>query len=102
EVVGQLRQSEGSDSWMGKATRSLESASPTSLALVWRHLYECRHDSLREVLNKELVLSQNCLLKGEFAEGVRALLIDKDRQPRWRYATLDELDSAWIDDFFKP
>ena len=54
----------------------------------------------REVLDKELVLSTKCLTKGEFAEGIRALLIDKDQQPRWRYASLAEMDSAWIDDFF--
>ncbi len=102
EVISQLKDIPVDDSWMAKATRSLISASPVSFALVWRHLHDCRHDSLKQVLDKELVLSRNCLGKGEFAEGVRALLIDKDRQPRWRYATLDEIDSAWIDDFFKP
>ena len=31
-------------------------------------------------------LSVNCVLKGDFIEGVRALLIDKDKQPRWQDA----------------
>ncbi|MBW4935915.1 enoyl-CoA hydratase/isomerase family protein [Marinobacter sp. F4206] len=101
DVVNQLKELTGGDSWVAKATRSLASASPTSLALVWHHLHNCKQDSLREVLDKELVLSQKCLSKGEFAEGIRALLIDKDQQPRWRYASLAEMDSAWIDDFFK-
>jgi len=101
-VIRQLGELAGGEGWVAKATRSLANASPTSLALVWRHLQGCRHDSLREVLDKELVLSRNCLSKGEFAEGIRALLIDKDQQPRWHYASLAEMDSAWIDDFFKP
>lgn len=100
-VVRQLKEVSGTDGWLGKAVKLLSSASPTSLALFWRHLHGCKRDSLKEVLDKELVLSLKCLSKGEFAEGIRALLIDKDRQPRWRYATLDEIDSAWIDDFFK-
>ena len=101
DVVNQLKELAGGESWVAKATKSLASASPTSLALVWHHLRNCKHDSLKEVLDKELVLSQKCLSKGEFAEGIRALLIDKDQQPRWRYASLAEMDSNWIDDFFK-
>lgn len=99
-VVSQLNELSGGDSWVAKSTKSLASASPTSLALVWRHLHGCKHKSLKEVLDTELVMSQKCLGKGEFAEGIRALLIDKDQQPRWRYASLAEMDSAWIDDFF--
>ena len=99
-VVAQLSELSGGDGWVAKATKSLASASPTSLALVWRHLHGCKHKSLKEVLDTELVMSQKCLGKGEFAEGIRALLIDKDQQPRWRYASLAEMDSAWIDDFF--
>lgn len=101
QVVGQLAELAGRDDWLGKVTKGLSNASPTSLALVWRHLHSCRLDSLKEVLDKELVLSCNCLKKGEFAEGIRALLIDKDLQPRWRYASLAELDGQWIDDFFQ-
>ncbi len=100
QVVNQLTELGSREDWLGKVTKGLGNASPTSLALVWRHLHGCRHDSLKEVLDKELVLSCNCLKKGEFAEGIRALLIDKDLQPRWRYASLEEMDSDWIDDFF--
>lgn len=102
EVVGQLKDVSGNEGWVNRAVRSLAAASPTSLAVFWRHLHNSRHDSLKEVLDKELVLSQKCLEKGEFAEGIRALLIDKDKQPRWRYASLAEIDNTWIDDFFRP
>jgi len=37
---------------------------------------------------------------GEFAEGVRALLIDKDLKPRWHFPTLKSVDPEWIDRFF--
>jgi len=99
-IVAQLIALASGDGWLAKATRPLETASPTSLALCWQHLRNCRLDSLSEVFDKELMLSRNCLSKGEFAEGVRALLIDKDKQPRWRYASLAEMDSEWIDSFF--
>jgi enoyl-CoA hydratase/carnithine racemase len=102
DVVAQLTRISGSEGWLARSVKSLSSASPTSLAVFWRHIRNSRHDSLKEVLDKELVLSQKCLEKGEFAEGIRALLIDKDKQPRWRYASLAEIDNTWIDDFFRP
>lgn len=100
DMVARMQELAGGEGWLAKATRSLEAASPTSLALCWQHLRNCRLDSLSEVLAKELTLSRNCLSKGEFVEGVRALLIDKDKQPRWRYASLVEMDPEWIDSFF--
>ncbi|MBZ2167416.1 enoyl-CoA hydratase/isomerase family protein [Marinobacter sp. F4216] len=99
-VVGQLTELAGGEGWLAKSVRSLGNASPTSLALFWHHLERCRRDSLTEVLDKELVMSTKALKKGEFAEGIRALLIDKDQQPRWHYATLSEIDDAWLEDFF--
>lgn len=101
DMVAQMQELSEGDGWLAKSARALKAASPTSLALCWQHLRNCRLDSLREVLDKELILSRNCLIKGEFAEGVRALLIDKDKQPRWRYASLAEMDSEWIDSFFE-
>ena len=39
--------------------------------------------TLRECFEMEWVLAQNCVAKGDFKEGVRALLIDKDKLPSW-------------------
>ncbi len=100
DVVASIRAYTGDSRWLGKAAAALSSASPTSMAIIWRHLQVSRTASLAEVLNSERGLSVQCLRKGEFAEGIRALLIDKDQQPRWRYPSLEEMDPAWIDDFF--
>lgn len=100
DVVANIQAYAGDSRWVRKAAASLSSASPTSMAIIWRHLQVSRMASLAEVLANERVLSVQCLRKGEFAEGIRALLIDKDQQPRWRYPSLEEVDPTWIDDFF--
>jgi hypothetical protein len=41
-----------------------------------------------------------CASHGDFAEGIRALLIDKDKQPKWNPATLPEATEAWVEKFF--
>lgn len=102
QVVAQLVELGAREDWLGKSVRGLKAASPTSLALMWRHYHRSRLHSLETVLDHELVMSHHCLKKGEFAEGIRALLIDKDMQPRWRYASLNAVDDAWIDGFFSP
>ncbi|WP_323751162.1 enoyl-CoA hydratase/isomerase family protein [Marinobacter sp.] len=100
QVVAQLQELGRRDDWLGKTVKGVTKASPTALALTWRHYHRSKGDGLKQVLDNELVLSKNCLKKGEFAEGIRALLIDKDMQPRWRYASLAEMDSQWIEEFF--
>lgn len=100
QIVVQLKGVDGDSEWLQKAVRALPGASPTAQMLFWRHLTLARTMSLSEVFELELGLSLKCLSKGEFAEGIRALLIDKDQQPRWRYSSLNDIDPAWIDDFF--
>ncbi len=72
--------------------------SPISRAILWRQFWQARRQSLAEVFADELTLSVNCVLKGDFVEGVRALLIDKDKSPRWQTPQKGE---AWLDAFYR-
>lgn len=48
----------------------------------------------------EYHLGKQWFAKGDFIEGVRALIIDKDKNPQWQPATIEELDPAKIDELF--
>ncbi|WP_404367218.1 enoyl-CoA hydratase/isomerase family protein [Marinobacter sp.] len=100
EVVDNISRFVNTDPWLTTAARTLVSGSPTSLAILWRHFHESRLKSLSEVLASERAISLKSLEKGEFAEGIRALLIDKDKQPRWQYPDLASVDPVWVDEFF--
>lgn len=100
EVVDNLAAYAGDDEWLQKGLKTVAGASPTSLTLHWRHFHRSARDSLEQVFDNELQMSLKCLTMGEFAEGVRALLIDKDLKPRWRFSSLDQVDAEWIDQFF--
>ena len=67
-----------------QAQEICRTGSPISRAILWRQYWQARRQSLAEVFADELTLSVNCVLKGDFVEGVRALLIDKDKDPRWQ------------------
>ena len=71
--------------WAAKAATALRSASPLSLALTRHLLNEARAaPGVDRALERELGAVRHCLLAGDFLEGVRAAIIDKDRQPQWQ------------------
>ena len=65
-------------------------------------LRRTRDLSLAEVFRLEYQLSVGCCTQHDFAEGVRALLIDKDRTPKWQPATLQGVTPTLIAEHFKP
>ncbi|MCL1961478.1 MAG: enoyl-CoA hydratase/isomerase family protein [Desulfovibrionaceae bacterium] len=90
------------DPWLAQAGATFAGGSPTSAALALEMQRRCRHASLADALRLEYQASVGCCAHADFAEGVRALLIDKDKAPRWQPATLVELTPAWIDAHLKP
>lgn len=101
EVVERITGYQGDDVWMQRAAKSLVTGSPTSAALSWAISKRARHMSLAEVFRMELNLAVQCCAHPDFREGVRALLIDKDNQPKWTPATLAELTPEWVEAHFR-
>ena len=73
------------DRWLAANRQRLADGCPLSAHLVWRMLERHAHTSLADAFRDELVLSVQCCRHGDFVEGVRALLIDKDKSPRWSH-----------------
>ncbi|TGG91158.1 enoyl-CoA hydratase/isomerase family protein [Natronospirillum operosum] len=90
------------DPWLQQAAANLRQGSPTAAHVINHQLQRARHWSLAEVFRAELELAVNCCRLGEFQEGVRALLIDKDKQPRWRYPDVESVEQQFVDAHFEP
>jgi hypothetical protein len=78
----------------------LAAGSPGSARLTYTLLKRVKHLSLADAYRTEWVAGLMCASHGDFAEGIRALLIDKDKQPRWNPATLNEATETWVEKFF--
>lgn len=89
------------DRWLSKAAQGLAHGSPLAALWIARQLHETRHASLAEVFQAEIQLGTNIMRHPEFAEGVRALLVDKDRQPNWQFKSPEEVPVAVLDSFFQ-
>ena len=90
------------DPWLATAGNTFAHGAPSSARLSWELWQRTRHMSLAEVFRVEYLVSVACTSKADFAEGVRALLIDKDRKPRWRHAEMGEISADEIADHFRP
>ncbi|MEH3054231.1 MAG: enoyl-CoA hydratase/isomerase family protein [Patulibacter minatonensis] len=56
--------------------------------------------NLEAALEQEFATSCAFLRAADFAEGIRAQVIDKDRSPRWDPPTLPQVDAASVGRFF--
>jgi enoyl-CoA hydratase/carnithine racemase len=89
------------DEWWQAPARSLAQGSPTAASVTWEYMRRSRLLSIAQTLRLDLVLARACQRHHDFPEGVRALLIDKDRKPQWSPARFEDIDPALIDRHFR-
>jgi enoyl-CoA hydratase/carnithine racemase len=82
--------------WWRAPSRSLAQGSPTAAAVTWEYMRRARLLSIAQTLELDLVLAKACQRHQDFPEGVRALLIDKDRAPRWSPPSFDDVDPVVV------
>jgi enoyl-CoA hydratase/carnithine racemase len=89
------------DPWLQRAAKTFLAGSPGSARLSFTLLDRVRFMSLADVFRQEYIVSLQCGVQGDFQEGIRALLVDKDKQPRWNPASYEQADASWVQRFFR-
>ncbi|MGK9063605.1 enoyl-CoA hydratase/isomerase family protein [Stutzerimonas chloritidismutans] len=104
--VAAIRQSLASETraeyrdWAAETLKTMDSRSPLSMSVTLEMLRRGRNASLAECFAMELHLDRQWFDEGDIIEGVRALIVDKDKNPRWNPPTLDEVAPARVAAFF--
>lgn len=88
--------------WAMSTLKLLSKMSPTSLKVTLRQLQLGKSMTLRECLQMEFRLAAHCCINSDFKEGVRALLIDKDQQPKWNPDQIEKVTQDHVNRFFSP
>jgi enoyl-CoA hydratase len=87
--------------WATTTLATLRAMSPASL--LWSHqlITAGANRTLQACLDAELALALHVTRHPDFAEGVRAMVVDKDRKPKWTHATVEDVPSAEIEKLFE-
>jgi enoyl-CoA hydratase len=96
-VAGILRALAHEGEWGAATLATLRAMSPS--AVYWSHAMIRRgaDHSLRDCLDAELRLTRQVTAHPDFAEGVRAMVVDKDRNPKWSPPRLEDVDPHRIE-----
>ncbi|KVD51115.1 3-hydroxyisobutyryl-CoA hydrolase [Burkholderia sp. ABCPW 11] len=83
------------DGWVEKATHAMrEQLSPLSMAVSLEVVERARGATMADCLRRDLDLTRSTFARGDVIEGVRALIVDKDHQPVWRFKSAADVDRA--------
>jgi enoyl-CoA hydratase len=89
-------------SWAAGVATAIRTKAPLSLKLALEQMRRGRGWSFSECMRAEWRIVSRVAYGVDFYEGIRAVIIDKDNQPRWRPATLAEVSAAEVDRHFAP
>ncbi len=79
----------------------MKKCSPLMMCVTRRQLLTGRRLELADCFRMELGLVRQSFERGDFIEGIRARIIDKDSDPRWNPARLEDVSQDMIDMFFR-
>lgn len=100
-VLAAIEANAGRDAWLAKAVQLMQAGSPLSIVWTYQQLKRCEGLSIEDCLRAEMVLSANTVRYPEFSEGVRALIIDKDKQPKWEFSCIEDVPEPLLASFFE-
>lgn len=99
EILRRLRAAGGE---AAEAADTIEGKSPTAVKVALASLRRVRDLSLEEALEQEYRVGLRFLAGPDFREGIRAQVVDKDRDPRWQPASLAEVSLDDVESYFAP
>lgn len=96
ELVARIDSLKGEDEWLNRAIATMHRGCPTTLGIIAEQLRRLSELDLVGCFKMEHNIASHCARNPDFREGVRALIIDKDMAPQWRYKTLEDTPEEYV------
>jgi enoyl-CoA hydratase/carnithine racemase len=101
-IIEAIENFDDENPWLNKAKMNLINGSPFSALVIYEQLKRHLYADLQSAFISEYTLMCNMVAYPDFIEGVRALLIDKDKKPKWQYQDSSHIPSSVIESLFTP
>lgn len=89
--------------WAMREAATLRSKSPQTCKVALRQLAEsAKLQDFADNMAMEYRIASRVLTRPDFAEGVRAVIVDKDNAPKWDPAQPEDVTDALLDTIFAP
>lgn len=101
DILASLEADDGE--WAAKELATLHTKSPQTCKVALRQLAEAKDlTDFAENMKHEYRIASRVLLRPDFAEGVRAVIVDKTGDPQWNPATPEGVSEDLLDTIFAP
>ncbi|MEZ5597318.1 MAG: enoyl-CoA hydratase/isomerase family protein [Pseudomonadales bacterium] len=101
ETAARIESLAGTSPWVDRCIGAMKAGCAASIGVVHEQIRRAKTLDLADAFRMEMVIATHCATNPDFAEGVRALLIDKDNAPKWRYAALADLPEGYVTSHFE-
>jgi enoyl-CoA hydratase/carnithine racemase len=101
-ITDRLLSSTSDDPWWQTCMETLKNGCPVTAWLVWHQLRKGQQMSLKDIFRMELAMALECTRRPDLAEGIRALMVDKDRTPAWSFDAVADVPEDLVEQHFQP
>lgn len=101
-ILERMKTIESDSEWFNKGRNNFLAGCPATAHLVMQQLEFGCNMTLKEVAKWELMIAMQSVRHPDFAEGVRAMVVDKDFSPQWQHESVADVPEKWVKEFFQP
>lgn len=102
QIIAELNKHKSESPLVLKALQTFEKVSPLSVSIALEHYNRSKDLSVDEVLNVDYTLVQHFIQRSDLYEGIRATIIDKDKEPSWTLSSFSQCTKELVQSYFAP
>jgi enoyl-CoA hydratase/carnithine racemase len=100
-IADKFSKVESENLWFIQGRDNFYGGCPATAHLIMQQLLLGKNMTLKEVVQWELILALQSVRHPDFAEGIRAMVVDKDFKPKWQHKSVAEVPLEWVEELLR-